>query len=102
MLGLNRRWRAGFSLIELLVAIAIILIILAVAIPSVQSARLNAAETAVMREVQTIHQAQMQYLSQFGRYATNLGELGPPSQGDAGPQAASLIPRSLASGEKNG
>lgn len=102
MSKLNRRWRAGFSLVELLVTIAIILIILAIAIPSVESARLNADETAVMREVLTIHQAQMQYLSQFGRYANNLVELGPPDQGDAGPQAASLIPRSLASGEKNG
>lgn len=100
----NGKWRRceGFTLIELLVAIAIILVILTVAIPTVKNAKLNADETAVMREVQTIHQAQMQYLSQFGRYAASLNELGPPDHGDAGAQAAKLIPQSLARGERNG
>ena len=83
-------------------SIAIILIILTIAIPGVMSAKMNADETAVMREVQTIQQAQMQYQSQFGKYAANLGELGPPAHGDPGPQGAKLIPRSLAGGQKNG
>src|SRR5947208_13163314 len=74
MLKLTRRGRTGFTLVELLVSIAIILIILTIAIPGVMSAKMNADETAVMREVQTIQQAQMQYQSQFGKYAANLGE----------------------------
>ena len=94
--------RSGFSLIELLVVIAIILVILTVAIPLVKEARLNAVETIVVREVQTIGQAQMQYQSQFGKYAATLAELGPPVNGAGGPQAANLIPASLASGEKDG
>jgi type IV pilus assembly protein PilA len=102
MRSANGRSRAGFTLVELLVSIAIILIILTIAVPMVQYAKLNADETAVIREVQTIHQAQMQYQSQFGKYAIKLSELGPPDQGASGPQAASLIPRSLARGEKNG
>jgi len=82
---------------------AIILIILAIAIPYMQSARQNAAEVVVIREVQTIQQAQTQYMSQFGNYAATLAELGPPTNGVAtGPHAASLIPGSLASGEKDG
>jgi type IV pilus assembly protein PilA len=57
----------------------------------------------VVREMQTIATAQTQYQSQFGRYATNLAELGPPVNGAAeGPAAAKLIPANLASGEKNG
>ena len=96
-----RRTR-GFSLIELLVVIAIILVILAIALPNAKKALLNTAETAVIREVQTINQAQMQYMSQYGRYAATLTELGPPSSGSAGLQAAELIPASLASGEKDG
>ena len=92
----------GFSLIELLIVIAIILVILAVAVPKLGSAKMNANEMVVIREIQTIHQAQTQYNSQFGRYATTLNELGPPTSGGPGPQAADLIPASLASGEKDG
>ena len=66
------------------------------------SALNGASETVVIREVQTIHQAQTQYLSQFGDYAATLGELGPPVNGVAGPRGAKLIPASLASGDKNG
>jgi type IV pilus assembly protein PilA len=98
----RRRNQRGFSLVELLIVIAIILIILAIAVPKLANARLNASETVVVREIQTIHQAQVQYQSQFGKFATTLAELGPPTSGAAGPQASDLIPASLASGEKDG
>src|SRR5258708_6648918 len=97
--GRNSR---GFSLIELLIVIAIILIILAIAVPKLGSAKMNANEMAVIREIQTINSMQTQYNSQFGRYATTLNELGPPTSGGPGPQAADLIPGSLSSGDKDG
>src|SRR5579872_5480254 len=99
---LRRRGSRGFSLIELLIVIAIILIILAIAVPKLGSAKMNANEMAVLRELQTITSMQTQYYSQFGRYATTLAELGPPASGGPGPQAADLIPGSLSSGEKDG
>ncbi|HLG99721.1 MAG TPA: prepilin-type N-terminal cleavage/methylation domain-containing protein [Bryobacteraceae bacterium] len=92
----------GFSLIELLIVISIILVILAVAVPKLNTAKENANEMVVIREIQTIHQAQTQYQSQFGKFAATLAELGPPTSGGPGPQAADLIPGSLASGEKDG
>lgn len=92
----------GFSLIELLIVIAIILVILAVAVPKLGSAKMNANEMVVIREIQTIHQAQTQYMSQFGRFATTLTELGPPTSGGPSPQSSDLIPSSLTSGEKDG
>ena len=49
--------KSGFTLIELLVVIAVIMVILGIAIPIGQRARLNAVETVVVREVQTIGQA---------------------------------------------
>ena len=97
-----RRRARGFSLIELLIVIAIILIILAIAVPKLGSARMNANEMAVIRELQTINTMQTQYMSQFGRFATSLTELGPPTSGTAGPNAADLIPASLSSGDKDG
>lgn len=98
----RRRRVSGFSLIELLIVIAIILIILAIAVPKLGSARMNASEMSVIREMQTINTMQTQYMSQFGRFATTLAELGPPTSGAAGPQAADLIPSSLSVGDKDG
>jgi len=93
----------GFSLVELLVVMAIIAIVLAVGVPILSKVRLNAVETMVVRELHTIGQCQTQYQSQFGKYAANLAELGPPVRGGAeGPQAAHLISANLASGEKDG
>jgi type IV pilus assembly protein PilA len=92
----------GFSLIELLIVIAIILIIVGIAVPKFNSARMNANETAVINEVKSIHAAQAQYLSQFGRFATTLAELGPPASGGPGPQAADLLPSVLTGGDKDG
>src|SRR5579872_6464689 len=98
----RKRHNAGFSLIELLIVIAIILVLLAIAVPRLSVAQMSAREMAVVREVQTINTAQTQYMSQFGRYANTLAELGPPTSGGPGPQAADLIPGSLSSGDKDG
>src|SRR5207244_1417662 len=86
---LNRKYRrvAGFSLIELLIVIAIILIILAMALPKLNKARMQAFETGAIKAITTIHTAQAQYYSQFGKYATTLVELGPPTSGSANASA---------------
>ena len=97
----NRR-RFGFSLMELLIVIAIILIILAIAVPKFDKARMHAQEMAALRHIGTLHSAQTQYYSQFGRNAASLAELGPPASGQAGPSGADLIPSDLASGNKGG
>ena len=90
------RRQAGFSLIELLIVIAIILIILAIALPRLGRARMYAQEMGAMKTVTTIHTAEAQYFSQFGKFAGTLTELGPPASGAAGPSAADLIPGGLA------
>ena len=97
------RRQAGFSLIELLIVIAIILIILAIALPRLGRARMYAQEMGAMKTITTIHTAQAQYFSQFGKFADSLVELGPPASGAAGPSAADLIPGGLATtGENSG
>src|SRR5262249_30764100 len=54
----GRRRSAGFSLIELLIVIAIILIILAVALPKLTNARKFAQEMAATKAINTIHTAE--------------------------------------------
>ena len=98
----NSRKRRGFSLIELLIVIAIILIIVTVALPKLNNATRYAHETAAIKAIQTIHTMQVQFNSQYGRYATTLTELGPPASGAANASAADLIDSSLAGGEKSG
>ena len=95
---------AGFSLIELLIVIAIILIILSIALPQMSKSRMHAQEMAAIEEIHTINQAEVQYQSQFGSFATVLTQLGPPTSAGAaeGPQAAGLIPGNLANGSASG
>lgn len=99
---LLRNSRRGFSLTELLIVIAIILIIVAAALPRLTRARMFAEETAAIRAVSVIHTAQTQYYSQYGRYAATLAELGPPTSGAAGPNGADLLDRELSEGRKGG
>ena len=70
MKSLNNR-RRGFSLIELLIVIAIILIIITVAVPKFQKAQMFARDMGAQKALQTIHQVEVQYQSQYGRYANS-------------------------------
>jgi type IV pilus assembly protein PilA len=99
--GTNRK-RRGFSLIELLIVISIILIIAAIAVPKMNTQLMNSREMAAIQHIRSLHQAQTQYYSQFGRFATSLAELGPPASGAAGPTAADIIPKNLADGTIGG
>jgi type IV pilus assembly protein PilA len=97
----NRQAR-GFSLIELLIVIAIILIIVTVALPKLNKARMYAQETAALKAIQTLNTAQVQYQSQFGRFAQSLTELGPPASGTDNAAGANLIGSDMAAGAKQG
>jgi len=83
-------------------ALAVIAITLTIAACKMGNDQINAREMLVVREIQTINTAQAQYMSQFGKFAASLTELGSPASGRPGPSAADLIPGSLASGDKDG
>lgn len=71
----------GFSLIELLIVVAIILIIAAIAIPNLLRARIAANEGAAVSSMRTINTAQFAYNSSYPSvgYANALPDLGPPT-----------------------
>ena len=93
---------AGFSLIELLVVVAIILIIAAIAIPNFMRARMAANEAAAAENVRTITTAAVVYNTTWGNgyppLLSTLGGLGP----SATCNQAVLIDSVLASGQKTG
>ena len=82
--------------------IAIILIIVTIAVPKLNNARMNASETAAIGALRAVHEAEVQYYSTYGRYATTLTELGPPTSGAPSPAAADLLQEDMASGTKGG
>ena len=100
----RRKHQRGFSLIELLVVISIILIILTIAVPQMAKMQANARETGAIATIKTIYAAQVQYQSTFNTFANSLTQLGPPAGagGTEGPNAAGLISGSLATGNSSG
>src|ERR1700722_11034954 len=82
----------GFSLIELLVVVAIILIIAAIAIPSLLNSRMAANEAAAAVTVRTITTAAMTYSSTYGNgFPPDLPTLGGPAAGPATCNQAVLL-----------
>src|SRR5437588_12190465 len=69
----------GFSLIELLIVVAIILIIAAIAIPSLLRSKIAADESSAVSSLRTITTAETTYASSWGSgYAATLDNLGGP------------------------
>jgi type IV pilus assembly protein PilA len=72
----------GFSLIELLIVVAIILIIAAIAIPNLLHAKIAANEAAAAEVIRTITTASVTYSSTYGNgYPATLANLGGPAGG---------------------
>jgi type IV pilus assembly protein PilA len=67
----------GFSLIELLIVVAIILIVAAIAIPNLLRSKIAANESAAVSAVRTINTAEVTYSASWGSgYSANLASLG--------------------------
>jgi type IV pilus assembly protein PilA len=94
----------GFSLIELLIVVAIILIIAAIAIPNLLRSKMAANESSAAGSVRSIVTAQVTYSTTYGiGYATTLAALGSTGAGCvATSTAACLIDPVMTSGTKSG
>jgi len=92
----------GFSLIELLVVVAVILIIAAIAIPNFIQSKERANESAAVQNLRTITTANVIYSTTYSDgYSPNLADLGGNSA-TISPTSAELIDTILATGKKSG
>ncbi len=95
----------GFTLMELLIVIAIILILMLMAIPTIGVMKKHANELSAINSLRAMTQAEIQYESTYpaNGYACSLASLGgDPGSGPPSPTSAQLIGADLASGYKSG
>jgi len=95
----------GFSLIELLIVVAIILVIAAIAIPNFLRSRVTANQASAVASLHTLAIAEATYSSTYGTgYSVDMQSLASPTTAGATPSstAAGLIDSALASGIKSG
>ena len=98
-----RNKQKGFSLIELLIVVAIILIIAAIAIPNLLRAKMAANEASAVGSLRTINTSCVAYSTSYGTFPTALTNLGPiASGGTASSTSADLIDSVLSAGTKSG
>ena len=95
----------GFTLMELLIVMAVIAILMLIAIPTMGNMTRYANETSAQQSVRAINMAQSQYNTMYpsNGYACNLSQLGGDSHsGPPTPTSAQVLQQDLATGIKSG
>jgi type IV pilus assembly protein PilA len=93
----------GFSLIELLIVVAIILIIASIAIPNLLRAKMAANEASAVGSLRTLNTSAIMYTTTYGTgFPGSLSSMGGSSGVTATSTSAQLIDTVLAHGTKSG
>lgn len=98
----KRQPSRGFSLIELLIVVAVILVIAAIAIPNFLRSKMRANEAAAVQNLRNITTAEVVYNTSYGvGFSPSLAALG-GNPTTPGPTEAGLIDSVLSTGIKSG
>lgn len=93
----------GFSLIELLIVVAIILIIAAIAIPNLMRARMSANEASAAGSIRTINTGEVSYAAAYPSVGfTALAQLGGATPCTPSTSSGCFLDNVLAQGSKEG
>ncbi len=101
----RRRREGGFTLMELLIVISIMLILMLIAIPNFSNIRNQGNETSAMASLRAIYEAQIQYQTNYpaNGFACSLTTLGGnAASGPPSAQSAQVLQTDLATGQKSG
>ena len=101
----QRSQEAGFTLVELLIVMSVILILMTLAIPKLMSTMKNANQTSAIASLRDIVSQENTYASSYPQhgFACTLAQLGGKAGTSApGPDNAQLLPDDLAAGNKSG
>jgi len=95
----------GFSLFELMIVVAIVLIIAVIAIPNLMRARISANESSAVQTVRQIATAELTYHNSYSNigFAPDLKSLGGPAVGcSPSPAGACVVDSVVTNGVKSG
>src|ERR1700757_1355395 len=74
--GAHMARQKGFTLLELMIVVVLILVIAAIAIPSMREAQIHTNEASAVGSIRAVNQVEVQYQATYGGYTESLSNLG--------------------------
>lgn len=94
--------RIGFSLIELLIVVAIILIIAGLALPNLMRSKITVNEASATSTLRTLYGAEQRYSGTYNSFSTDLDSMGPAPSGAAPTQTSADMVDAVLAGRLGG